>query len=183
MNISQQENEFRNFYKKIQENQKKTFYQNWFLHQNEKEMYYHQWIRNAGYEDYRRRFDNLYTHSERDDFDSEFSLNQQTKSNAFKTHFDYETLRRSEWQRQPKKEEFKPLRKLYAVLNVDQRATRKEIETAFRALTLIWHPDKYNQKREDERRNAERKFNDIMSAYEILKDDMKRRNYDLTGST
>ena len=52
----------------------------------------------------------------------------------------------------------------------------KTIKKAFRKLSLLYHPDKNQAKLPPE--EAKEKFEDISTAYEILKDETKRKEYD-----
>ena len=63
----------------------------------------------------------------------------------------------------------------YKVLEVDRTASQKEIKKAFRNLALKHHPDK----NPDE--DTSRKFREIAEAYEVLRDEEKRRQYDQMG--
>lgn len=64
----------------------------------------------------------------------------------------------------------------YRILGVDKNASDKEIKSAFRQLTLKYHPDKNNGNDE-----AHDKFLEIGEAYEVLSDAKKRDNYDKYG--
>ena len=64
----------------------------------------------------------------------------------------------------------------YKVLGVDRNASDSEIKKAYRKLAVKYHPDK-NQGDSD----AEEKFKEISSAFEVLKDPEKRRKYDQFG--
>lgn len=59
--------------------------------------------------------------------------------------------------------------KYYKLLGLDRLATVEEIKAAYRALAMIYHPDRNIGKEEE----AEIKFKEIHAAYEIL---MERRN-------
>lgn len=61
----------------------------------------------------------------------------------------------------------------YNVLGVEEKADKTEIKKAFRGLSMKWHPDKNKNDPA-----AMSKFQQINSAYEILSDDHKRRDYD-----
>ena len=63
----------------------------------------------------------------------------------------------------------------YQVLGVDRNVGEKDIKKAYRSLSLQYHPDR-NPSEE-----AKSKILEINNAYEILSDEDKRRQYDLTG--
>lgn len=65
----------------------------------------------------------------------------------------------------------------YAVLNVKKGATEDELRKAYRKLALKWHPDK-NPNDPD---GAQKKFQEIGEAYEVLSDKKKREIYDMYG--
>lgn len=60
----------------------------------------------------------------------------------------------------------------YSILGVDEDASKSEIKSAYRKLARKYHPDV--SKEED----AEAHFKDVSEAYEVLKDDEKRAEYD-----
>lgn len=62
---------------------------------------------------------------------------------------------------------------LYEKLGVSKEASKDDIKKAFRKLSLEHHPDKGGD---------EEKFKEISNAYDVLSDDDKRKNYDMTGS-
>ena len=62
---------------------------------------------------------------------------------------------------------------LYASLGVQRDADREEIRKAFKKLSMIHHPDRGGDPEE---------FKKIQMAHEILTDDDRRRQYDMTGS-
>lgn len=59
---------------------------------------------------------------------------------------------------------------------VGRRATAKEIKKAYRELALQWHPDKHSG--EEEKEKAEKQFQLVAEAYEVLSDQEKRAMYD-----
>ncbi len=64
----------------------------------------------------------------------------------------------------------------YDVLGVAKTATESEIKKAYRKMALKYHPDKNPDNKE-----AEDKFKEAASAYEILSDKDKKANYDRFG--
>lgn len=64
---------------------------------------------------------------------------------------------------------------LYKTLNVDKKATKKQIKDSFRKMAKEYHPDKNPGSDND-------KFVAINNAYSILKNDSKREEYDRTGN-
>lgn len=60
----------------------------------------------------------------------------------------------------------------YKILDVDPKADKKEIKTAYRKLARKYHPDLSDHK------NAEEKFKEVSEAYEVLKDTEKRAEFD-----
>jgi DnaJ-class molecular chaperone len=63
---------------------------------------------------------------------------------------------------------------LYEILGVDEKASQEEIKRAYRKLSLQNHPDRNNNSPE-----STTKFQSISSAYEIIGDEDKRRQYDM----
>lgn len=61
---------------------------------------------------------------------------------------------------------------LYELLGVEKSATKEEIKKAYKKKALEHHPD---------RGGDEEQFKKIAEAYDILSDETKRRNYDVTG--
>ncbi|PLW12561.1 hypothetical protein PCANC_18134 [Puccinia coronata f. sp. avenae] len=67
-------------------------------------------------------------------------------------------------------------RTYYTLLGIDQDATPKEIEKAYKRQALIHHPDRNPNESQTQSTN---KFQKLAEAYEILRDPIKRRKYDL----
>ena len=67
-------------------------------------------------------------------------------------------------------------RDYYQVLNVERDATNDDIRKAYRRLARRYHPDISQEP------GAEARFKEITEAYEVLKDEKKRRAYDQLGS-
>ena len=69
----------------------------------------------------------------------------------------------------------------YAILEVSKDATEDEIKKKYRSLAKKFHPDKWTNGSESEKKEAEQKFKDIAEAYEVLSDPKKRQMYDNGG--
>lgn len=65
----------------------------------------------------------------------------------------------------------------YKTLNVAKDATAKDIKKAYYQLAKKYHPD--TNKGDS---NAQKKFQDVSEAYEVLSDDSKRKQYDAFGT-
>ena len=62
----------------------------------------------------------------------------------------------------------------YEVLGVSNTASQADIRKSFRYLALKYHPDKNKNSEE-----SQRKFMQIVQAYETLSDEQARKNYDV----
>lgn len=60
------------------------------------------------------------------------------------------------------------LQKAYKVLNLKKNANFKEVKNAYRKLAKRYHPDVYKVHDTQSMKSAEKKFNEITSAYEII---------------
>ena len=67
-------------------------------------------------------------------------------------------------------------RDFYAMLGVDKTANQGQIKHAYRKLAMKYHPDKNPGDQE-----AADKFKELSTAYSVLSDPNKRRQYDLHG--
>ena len=72
-------------------------------------------------------------------------------------------------------------RDYYEVLGVSKTATDAEIKKAYRKLAIQYHPDKQQDKSEQEKKEAEDKFKEAAEAYSVLSDKDKRARYDQFG--
>ncbi len=64
----------------------------------------------------------------------------------------------------------------YDILGVEKTASQDEIKKAYRKLAMKYHPD-----RNPDNKAAEEKFKEAAQAYEILRDEKKRQQYDQFG--
>ncbi|WP_375319411.1 molecular chaperone DnaJ [Candidatus Tisiphia endosymbiont of Oplodontha viridula] len=64
----------------------------------------------------------------------------------------------------------------YQILGVNKSASQAEIKKAYHKLAMQYHPDRNSQDQQ-----AEKKFKEISSAYDVLKDEQKRAAYDRFG--
>ncbi|XP_062539325.1 uncharacterized protein F54F2.9 [Armigeres subalbatus] len=60
----------------------------------------------------------------------------------------------------------------YSLMQINPNATNQEIKRAFRTLSVVLHPDK------NDAEDANIKFRNLVSVYEVLKDSGKREKYD-----
>lgn len=65
----------------------------------------------------------------------------------------------------------------YKTLNVSRDASAEEIQKAYRQLARKYHPDM----NPDDQEGAKKKFQEVQTAYETLKDPEKRKKYDQFG--
>jgi molecular chaperone DnaJ len=69
----------------------------------------------------------------------------------------------------------------YEILGVDKNVTDDELKRVYRKLCVKWHPDKWANGTDEEKKNAETKFKEISEAYDILSNPEKRKQYDNGG--
>lgn len=72
-------------------------------------------------------------------------------------------------------------RDYYEVLGLQKGASADDIKKAYRKLAVKWHPDKWSNASEAEKKTAEEKFKELAEAYDVLSDDNKRARYDQFG--
>ncbi|XP_068233790.1 dnaJ homolog subfamily C member 3-like [Palaemon carinicauda] len=66
----------------------------------------------------------------------------------------------------------------YEVLGLEQTATKAEIIKSFRALSMMFHPDRHRDKPEFLQEAFEKKYKKVVNAKLILADESNRRDYD-----
>jgi hypothetical protein len=69
----------------------------------------------------------------------------------------------------------------YTVLGVKKDASSADIRKAFRQLSLTYHPDRHHDP--SDKAKAQTKYQSITRAYEVLSDDSKRKEYDMSISS
>lgn len=68
---------------------------------------------------------------------------------------------------------------LYSVLNLPDTASSEEVRERYKALSVLFHPDK--QREESTKDTASKRFLEIQKAYEVLSDPFLRTVYDIYG--
>ena len=66
----------------------------------------------------------------------------------------------------------------YKTLGIEESASQEEIKKAYKRGALKWHPDRWVNGTEEEKKKAEEEFKKIGEAYGVLGDEEKRRQYD-----
>ena len=72
-------------------------------------------------------------------------------------------------------------RDYYEVLGVDKSASVDDIKGAYRKAALKWHPDRWVNGTDAEKKTAEDKFKEASEAYSVLSDPDKKARYDQFG--
>jgi len=72
-------------------------------------------------------------------------------------------------------------RDYYEVLGVSKTASADEIKSAYRKLALKWHPDRWVNGTDAEKKTAEENFKEAAEAYSVLSDPQKKARYDQFG--
>ena len=72
-------------------------------------------------------------------------------------------------------------RDYYEVLGVSKTASADEIKSAYRKMALKWHPDRWVDGTDAEKKTAEEKFKEASEAYTVLSDPDKKARYDQFG--
>ena len=68
---------------------------------------------------------------------------------------------------------------LYEILEVSENASKEVIDKAYKVLAKRYHPD---LQQDADKKQAEIKMKQINEAYDVLSDDIKRKEYDQTLS-
>ena len=72
-------------------------------------------------------------------------------------------------------------RDYYEVLGIQKGASEDDIKQAYRKAALKWHPDRWVNGTDAEKKTAEEKFKEASEAYSVLSDPQKRAKYDQFG--
>ena len=72
-------------------------------------------------------------------------------------------------------------RDYYEVLGVGKSASADELKAAYRKLAMKWHPDRWVNGTDAEKKTAEANFKEASEAYAVLSDPQKRAQYDRFG--
>jgi molecular chaperone DnaJ len=72
-------------------------------------------------------------------------------------------------------------RDYYEVLGVNKNSTPDEIKSAYRKAALKWHPDRWVNGTDAEKKTAEENFKEASEAYSVLSDENKKARYDRYG--
>ncbi|KAL4839245.1 hypothetical protein H8958_017074 [Nasalis larvatus] len=67
----------------------------------------------------------------------------------------------------------------YSLLNVRREASSEELKAAYQRLCVLYHPNKHRDP--ELKSQAERLFNLVHQAYEVLSDSQTRAIYDIYG--
>ena len=65
-------------------------------------------------------------------------------------------------------------RDYYEVLGIQKGASEDDIKQAYRKAALKWHPDRWVNGTDAEKKTAEEKFKEASEAYSVLSDPQKR---------
>jgi len=72
-------------------------------------------------------------------------------------------------------------RDYYEVLGISKDASADDIKSAYRKMALKWHPDRWVDGTDAEKKTAEEKFKEASEAYSVLSDPDKKAKYDKYG--
>lgn len=68
------------------------------------------------------------------------------------------------------------LTKYFNILELKPNSSKDDIKKAYKKLAIKYHPDKQNNKSDEEKIEAEQKFKEIAEAYDILMNPEKQNN-------
>lgn len=71
----------------------------------------------------------------------------------------------------------------YEILQVNKNATQEEIKASYRKLAIKYHPDRNQNKTEEEKKKLAEKFTEINTAYHVLSNPEKKKQYDTFGES
>ena len=66
----------------------------------------------------------------------------------------------------------------YKILGASENATEDELKKKYRAECMKWHPDRWVNGTDEEKKTAEENFKKLNEAYSVLSDKQKRQAYD-----
>ena len=72
-------------------------------------------------------------------------------------------------------------RDYYEVLGVDKNASEDDIKKAFKKAAMKYHPDRFANASDAEKKEAEEKFKEVNEAYQVLSDNKRKQQYDQFG--
>ena len=72
-------------------------------------------------------------------------------------------------------------RDYYEVLGLQKGASADDIKSAYRKAALKWHPDRWVNGTDQEKKTAEENFKEASEAYTVLSDPDKKARYDQFG--
>ncbi|MGL4534249.1 MAG: molecular chaperone DnaJ [Fusobacteriaceae bacterium] len=72
-------------------------------------------------------------------------------------------------------------RDYYEILGINKGASETEIKKAYRKMAMKYHPDKYSNATDSEKKEAEIKFKELNEANQVLSDTGKKQQYDTHG--
>lgn len=72
-------------------------------------------------------------------------------------------------------------RDYYEVLGVDKNASEDDIKKAFKKAAMKYHPDRFANASDAEKKEAEEKFKEVNEAYQVLSDSKRKQQYDQFG--
>ena len=64
---------------------------------------------------------------------------------------------------------------LYKVLGVSETSSKEEIDRQYRKLAAKYHPDRFSE--DNEKKDAEKQFENISQAYNVLSNEKSRSEY------